>query len=59
MKKKNSFVTSKPVPLGKIDFWFRVGQCGCHKTDYKPNLKDKRKFMDELRRESNIMIKLF
>ena len=44
---------------GKIDYWFRVGQCGCHKTDYKPNLRDKRKFMAELRRDSNIMIKIF
>ena len=31
----------------------------CHKTDYKPNLMDKRKFMAELRRDSNIMIKTF
>ena len=27
--------------------------------DYKPNLMDKRKFMAELRRDSNIMIKTF
>lgn len=57
MKKKYSFANAKPVPFGKIDYWFRVGQCGCHKTDYKPNLMDKRKFMAELRRDSNIMIK--
>ena len=44
MKKKYSFANAKPVPFGKIDYWFRVGQCGCHKTDYKPNLMDKRKF---------------
>lgn len=56
MKKKYSFANAKPVPFGKIDYWFRVGQCGCHKTDYKPNLMDKRKFMAELRRDSNIMI---
>lgn len=59
MKKKYSFANAKPVPFGKIDYWFRVGQCGCHKTDYKPNLRDKRKFMAELRRDSNIMLKLF
>lgn len=39
--------------------WLRVGQCGCHKTDYKPNLRDKRKFNAELRRDRNIMIKTF
>lgn len=27
MKKKYSFVAAKPVPFGKIDYWFRVGQC--------------------------------
>lgn len=59
MKKKYSFANAKPVLFGKIDYWFRVGQCGCHKTDYKPNLRDKRKFMAELRRDSNIMIKIF
>ena len=31
MKKKYSFANAKPVPFGKIDYWFRVGQCGCHK----------------------------
>lgn len=59
MKKKYSFTKAKPCPLGKIDYWFRVGQYRCHKTDCKPNLKNKRKFLDGLRRESNIMIKLF
>ena len=63
MKKKYSFANAKPVPFGKIDYWFRVGQCGCrktdYKTDYKPNLRDKRKFMAELRRYSNVMIKTF
>lgn len=59
MKKKYSFTNAKPVNLRKIDYWFRVGQCGCHKTDYKPNLRDKRKFNAELRRDRNIMIKTF
>ena len=59
MKKKYSFTNAKPVPFGKIDYWFRVNQCGCHKTDYKPNLRDKRKFNAELRRDRNIMIKTF
>lgn len=59
MKKKYSFANAKPVPFGKIDYWFRVNQCGCHKSDYKPNLRDKRKFMAELRRDGNIMIKTF
>ena len=27
MKKKYSFANAKPVPFGKIDYWFRVGQC--------------------------------
>ena len=45
--------------IRKINYWYRVGQCGCHKTDYKPNIKDRRKFLDGLRRECNIMIKLF
>lgn len=56
---KYSFANAKPVPFGKIDNWLRVGQCGCHKTDYKPNLRDKRKFNAELRRDRNIMIKTF
>lgn len=59
MKMKYSFANAKPVNLRKIDYWFRVGQCGCHKTDYKPNLRDKRKFNAELRRDRNIMIKTF
>lgn len=57
MKKKYSFASAKPFPFGKIDYWFRVGQCGCHKSDYKLNLKDKRKFMAGLRRDTNKMIK--
>ena len=52
---KYSYANAKPVNLRKIDYWLRVGQCGCHKTDYEPNLMDKRKFMAELRRDSNIM----
>ena len=56
---KYSFINAKPVNLRKIDYWLRVGQCGCHKTDYKPNLRDKRKFNAELRRDRNIMIKTF
>lgn len=59
MKKKYSFTKAKPFPFGKIDYWYRVGQCGCHKTDYKPNLKDKRKFIVGFRRDSNLMLKLF
>lgn len=55
MKKKYSFA----INLRKIDYWFRVSQCGCHKTGYKPNLRDKRKFNAELRRDRNIMIKTF
>lgn len=47
---KYSYANAKPVNLSKIDYWLRVGQCGCHKTDYEPNLMDKRKFMAELRR---------
>ena len=49
---KYSFANAKPVPFGKIDYWFRVNQCGCHKTDYKPNLRDKRKFNAELKRRA-------
>lgn len=49
---KYSFTNAKPVPFGKIDYWFLVGQCGCHKTDYKPNLRDKRKFNAELKRRA-------
>lgn len=51
MKKKYSFANAKPFPFGKIDYWFRVGQCGCHKTDYKQNLR----VNAELRRDRNIM----
>ena len=54
---KYSYANAKLVNLRKIDYWLRVGQCGCHKTDYKPNLRDKRKFNAELRRDRNIMIK--
>ena len=57
--KKYSFANAKPVNLRKIDYWFRVNQCGCHKTGYKPNLRGKRKFNAELRRDRNIMIKTF
>lgn len=59
MKKKYSFTKAKSFTLGKIEYWFRVNQCGCHKTDYKPNLKNKRKFIVGFRRESNMMIKIF
>lgn len=59
MKKKYSFTNAKPVPLGKIDYCFRTGQCGCHKTDYEPNLRDRRKRLFQMRIERNIMAKTF
>ena len=40
MKKKYSFTNAKPVNLRKIDYWFRVGQCGLHKGDFKPTLRE-------------------
>lgn len=40
MKKKYSFANAKPVNLRKIDYWFRVGQCGLHKGDFKPTLRE-------------------
>ena len=49
---KYSFTNANPVPFVKIDYCFLVGQCGCHKTDYKPNLRDKRKFNAELKRRA-------
>ena len=38
MKKKYSFANATPVPFGKIDYLFRVGQCGLHKIDFDPTL---------------------
>lgn len=40
MKKKYSFANAKPVPFGKIDYWFRVGQCGLHKIEFEPTLRE-------------------
>ena len=54
-----SYANTKPVNLRKIDYLLRVGQCGLHKGDFKPTLRDKRKFNAELRRDRNIMIKTF
>ena len=59
MKKKYSFANAKPVPFGKIDYWFRVGQCGCHKTDCKPTLREIRGRATERKRACRELTKAF
>lgn len=56
---KYSFANAKPVPFGKIDYWFRVGQCGCHKTDYKPTLREIRGRVAEKKKSSKELSKAF
>lgn len=59
MKKKYSFANAKPVPFGKIDYWFRVGQCGCHKSDFKPTLREIRGRAAERKRACSELTKAF
>jgi hypothetical protein len=59
MKKKYSFTNAKPVNLRKIDYWFRVGQCGCHKSDFKPTLREIRGRAAERRRACKEITKAF
>ena len=56
---KYSFINAKPANLGKIDYWFRVGQCGCHKTDYKPTLREIRGRVAEKKRACSELTKAF
>lgn len=57
MKKEYSFANAKPVNLGKIDYWRRIGLFG-----YKPartsNLKELRKFMESFRKDRKEMDKM-
>ena len=55
MKKKYSFA----INLRKIDYWFRVGQCGCHKSDFKPTLREIRGRAAERKRACSVLIKAF
>lgn len=55
MKKKYSFA----INLRKIDYWFRVGQCGCHKTDFKPTLREIRGRVAEKKKSSKELSKAF
>ena len=57
--KKYSFTNAKPVNLRKIDYWFRVGQCGCHKTDFKPTLREIRGRVAEKKKSSKELSKAF
>ena len=59
MKKKYSFANAKPVPFGKIDYWFRVNQCGCHKVDFKPTLREIRGRAAEKKRACSELTKAF
>lgn len=56
---KYSFANAKPVPFGKIDYRFRVNQCGCHKTDYKPTLREIRGRAAERKRACSELTKAF
>mgnify|MGYP007108735289 CR=1 FL=1 len=55
MKKKYSFA----INLGKIDYWLRVGQCGCHKVDFKPTLREIRGRAAEKKRACSELTKAF
>lgn len=57
--KKYSFANAKPVPFGKIDYWFRVGQCGLHKGDFKPTLREIRGRVAEKKKSSKELSKAF
>lgn len=39
--------------------WLRVGQCGCHKTDYKPTLREIRGRVAEKKKSSKELSKAF
>ena len=56
---KYSFANAKPVPFGKIDYWFRVGQCGLHKGDFKPTLREIRGRATERKRACSELTKAF
>lgn len=56
---KCSFANAKPVNLRKIDYWFRVGQCGLHKIDFKPTLREIRGRAAEKKRECKKISKVF
>lgn len=56
---KYSFAKSKPVNLRKIDYWFRVGQCGLHEGDFKPTLREIRGRTAERRKACKEITKAF
>ena len=56
---KYSFINAKPANLGKIDYWFRVGQCGFHEGDFKPTLREIRGRASERRRACKEISKAF
>lgn len=58
-KMKYSFANAKPVNLRKIDYWFRVGQCGLHKGDFKPTLREIRGRADERKKSCKELSKAF
>lgn len=57
--RKYSFTNAKPVNLRKIDYWFRVGQCGCHKSDSNPTLREIRGRAAERKRACRELTKAF
>lgn len=56
---KYSFANAKPFNLRKIDYWFRVNQCGCHKSDFKPTLREIRGRVAERKRACSELTKAF
>lgn len=56
---KYSFTNAKPVNLRKIDYWLCVEQCGCHKSDFKPTLREIRGRAAERKKSSKELSKAF